>query len=139
MNDGVHPRDRGSGTIWTLALIGVIWSVATVAMVVGGVRAARHRAYAAADLAALAAASHAVQGSAAACRLAADVARGSGGHVRRCAMHGRVCDILVAVIVQVPVAGRLQAVARARAGPAAPDVAPANQPAPDPAPLRPRL
>ena len=114
--------DRGSGTIWVLALMGVTWSVAVMAMAVGGVRVARHRAYAAADLAALAAAAHAADGSTGACRLAAVIARDSGGRLARCAVRGRVSDVLVTSGVRTALPlGRLTATARARAGPASPD------------------
>lgn len=117
---GRRRGDRGSGTVWMLALIGLTWSVAVVAMAVGGVRAARHRAYAAADLAALAAAGHAADGRQSACRLAASVARDAGGRLRRCVLHGRVSDVVVTSPVRpvLPV-GRLTATARARAGPEA--------------------
>jgi secretion/DNA translocation related TadE-like protein len=111
-------RDRGSATLWMLALIGLIWSVATMAMAVGGARAARHRAYAAADLAALAAASHFAEGAGSACELAGRIARGSGGRLRQCVFHGRISDVVVVSEVQgVPALGRLTATARARAGP----------------------
>lgn len=107
----------GSGTVWTLSLIGLTWFVAVLAMTVGGVRAARHRAYAAADFAALAAASHAVEGRAAACRSAAVVARGAGGRLHRCVLVGRTADVLVTSNVRVASMGRLTVTARARAGP----------------------
>jgi secretion/DNA translocation related TadE-like protein len=111
-------RDRGSATLWMLALIGLIWSVATMAMAVGGARAARHRAYAAADLAALAAASHFAEGAGSACELAARIARGSGGRLRQCVFHGRISDVVVvSEIPSIPALGRLTATARARAGP----------------------
>jgi secretion/DNA translocation related TadE-like protein len=110
--------DRGSGTVWMVALIGLIWSVATMAMAVGGVRAARHRAYAAADLAALAAASHFADGAGSACELAARIARGSGGRLRQCVFHGRISDVVVvSEIRSIPALGHLTATARARAGP----------------------
>jgi secretion/DNA translocation related TadE-like protein len=101
-----------------VALIGLIWSVAAMAMTVGGARAARHRAYAAADLAALAAASHAADGSRSACSLAARIAQRSGGRLRRCVLYGRVSEVMVASGVgDLPGLGRLDATARARAGP----------------------
>lgn len=113
--------DRGSGTVWMLALIGLVWSVAVMALSVGGVRVARHRAYAAADLAALAAASHSGDGVGSACRLAARIARYSGGRLRRCAVKGRVSEVLVtSEIRDVPGLGRLDVTARARAGPVQP-------------------
>ncbi|MEV5752577.1 Rv3654c family TadE-like protein [Actinoallomurus sp. NPDC052308] len=110
--------DRGSGTVWMVALIGAVWSVAVMAMVVGGARVARHRADAAADLAALAAAAHAAEGSEHACRLAARVARDSEASLRRCTFRGRVVDVIViARVGALPRTGRLTATARARAGP----------------------
>lgn len=116
--DRRQSNDRGSGTIWTLALIGLIWSVAAMAMTVGAVRVARHRAYAAADLAALAAASHAVDGPRSACRLAARIARGSGGRLRRCVLRGRVSEVkVVSESHSLPVISHLAATAEARAGP----------------------
>jgi secretion/DNA translocation related TadE-like protein len=120
-NVGREAGDRGSGTLWVLAILGVIWFVATAAMTVGGVRVARHRAYGAADLAALGAAAHAADGSGRACGMAARIARGSGGLMRRCRLHGRVADVWVTSDVRLgPPLGRLTVNARARAGPAAP-------------------
>lgn len=117
--------DRGSGTLWVIAAMGLVWCLGAVAMMVGGVRAARHRAYAAADLAALAAAAHASRGAGDACRLAARVARESGARLRRCVLRGRVCDVTVTTAVPVrPRVGPLTATARARAGPVAVDPAP---------------
>lgn len=113
--------DRGSGTLWMLALIGLMWSMAAIAMTVGGVRAARQRAYAAADLAALAAASHAMDGSRSACLLAARIARGSGGRLHRCVVRGRISEVeVISSLRNVPGLGRLNATARARAGPVRP-------------------
>lgn len=111
-------NDRGSGTIWALALLALVWSAGTVAMTAGGVRAARHRAYAAADLAALAAAANAAGGPQYACALAARVAHASGGRLRRCVLHERVCEVTVtsAVSLRRPF-GPLIATGRARAGP----------------------
>lgn len=110
--------DRGSGTLLMLALIGLIWSVAVMAMQVGGVRAARHRAYAAADLAALAASAHALDGARSACRSASAIARSAGARLRRCALDGRVSDVVVTSDARnlLPL-GHLTATARARAGP----------------------
>jgi secretion/DNA translocation related TadE-like protein len=114
----VGTDDRGSGTLWVVALIGLIWSMAAMAMIVGGVRAARHRAYAAADLAALAAAGHVADGERRACGLAGRIARESGARLRQCVFHGRVANVVVAVEMRsVPGVGRMTATARARAGP----------------------
>lgn len=111
--------DRGSGTVWTLAFIAMVWLTATVVMTAGGVRAARHQAHTAADLAALAAAAHAAGGPGTACRWAAAIAAGSGGRLSGCAVRGRVVDVLVVVTVPGPKPlGPIRLVARARAGPA---------------------
>lgn len=113
-----EPGDRGSGTVWTVALIGAVWTVAAMAMVVGGARAARHRAHAAADLAALAAAAHVAEGSERACLLAARVARDSQARLHQCEVRGSVADVVVTSQVRsLPRLGRLTATARARAGP----------------------
>ncbi|MCO6007122.1 flp pilus-assembly TadE/G-like family protein [Actinoallomurus purpureus] len=117
--------DRGSGTVWVVALIGAVWTVAVMAMGVGAARVARHRAHAAADLAALAAAAHVAEGSGRACRLAARVARDSDARVRRCAFHGRIADVIVTSRAgALPRFGTLTATARARAGPVDDDPVP---------------
>jgi secretion/DNA translocation related TadE-like protein len=96
----------------------VIWLAAVLATTAGGVRAARHRAHAAADLAALAASSHAAAGPAAACRWAAMVAAGSSGRLSACGLRGHVVDVTVTVAVRGPAPlGRMRVIARARAGP----------------------
>jgi secretion/DNA translocation related TadE-like protein len=107
-------------------LIGAVWTVAAMAMAVGGARVARHRAHAAADLAALAAAAHVTEGSQRACGLAAQVARESDASLDGCTFHGRVVDVLVTSRVgSLPRLGRLTATARARAGPVDDGTAPA--------------
>jgi secretion/DNA translocation related TadE-like protein len=110
-------RDRGSGTVWMIALMAVVWVVAVVAMSAGGVRAARHRAYAAADLAALAAASHAMDGSVRACGVAAAIARAAHARLTRCALRARIAGVRVVVASHVIAFGSVQITATARAGP----------------------
>jgi secretion/DNA translocation related TadE-like protein len=135
--------DRGSGTVWVVGLMAVIWLVAVTTMVAGGVRAARHRAHAAADGAALAAAAHASQGPAAACRIAAAVAAGTGARLTGCVLRAQgdgagpggmgpggmgfggiggggdqLADVSVVVAYRGPVwLGTLRIPARARAAP----------------------
>lgn len=100
----------------------LVWVFSVTVITAGGIRAARHRAYGAADLAALAAASRAAEGSAAACRRAAVVAEGSGGRLASCTVRGAVADVEVAVAVRLPApVGRVRFVSRARAGPQTPD------------------
>ncbi|MQA83095.1 MAG: hypothetical protein GEV03_00335 [Streptosporangiales bacterium] len=110
---------RGSATIWVLTLAAVLWSIAVAVMVVGQARAVRHRAGAAADLAALAAARHALVWGSGACKPAGAVARVNGGTLVACTVRDRTVD----VVVEVPF-GRLGSIvgertvrARARAGP----------------------
>lgn len=104
--------DRGSATVW------VAMAMAAVGVVFGAVLAmahaveARHRAGSAADLAALAAADHWMDGRAKACALAARVARAQEATVVRCAVHGEVSDVTAEAGEQV-----LQSQVRARAGP----------------------
>lgn len=111
----------GSATVWVLACVVVIVTVAAAAASVGAAVLSRHRAQAAADLAALAAAGMAAGYSDGPCRLARDVARSNGGRLVGCRLDGMVAD----VVVEVTLPGWLPAVgsarARSRAGPSAPD------------------
>jgi secretion/DNA translocation related TadE-like protein len=113
-------HDRGSGTVWMIALMAVVWVVAMVAMSAGGVRAARHRAHAAADLAALAAAAHAMDGPVGACVVAATIARAAHARLTGCALRDRVAAVEVAVASRVIGLGPIQITATARAGPVRP-------------------
>ncbi|MFB9800079.1 Rv3654c family TadE-like protein [Streptomonospora salina] len=77
-------RDTGSATVWMLTLCFVLLSVAATVMVVAGVRADRHRAAAAADLAALAGARHLARGEEPACAAARATAEANGAELTRC-------------------------------------------------------
>lgn len=128
-----HADDRGSATVWAAIGISVITTVLLVGLHLGSAVVARHRAEAAADLAALAAAAVAVEGADAACRRAAQLAAAGGGTVTSCLLDG--WDVVVEVDVGVPIAvpGLDRATGQARAGPIPePDVAPPAPP-PDPA------
>ncbi|MEU9018141.1 Rv3654c family TadE-like protein [Actinomadura sp. NPDC048394] len=110
--------DRGSGTIWVVAFMAVIWVGGVVAVGVGGVRAARHRGDAAADLAALAAAARVADGAADACGRAEEIARRSGARMVRCRVRGENVDVSVTVALRVPLGGgAVRVLSRARAGP----------------------
>ncbi|WP_051300785.1 Rv3654c family TadE-like protein [Actinomadura rifamycini] len=110
--------ERGVGTVWVVAFMAVIWVGGVAALAVGGVRAARHRGDAAADLAALAGAAHVASGRAAACGRARDIAAASGARLRTCTVRGDVVEVRVVVRVKGPgKIGDLQIVSRARAGP----------------------
>ncbi|GAA3749782.1 Rv3654c family TadE-like protein [Streptomyces tremellae] len=88
-----------------------------VLLALGQAVAARHRAGAAADLAALAAADTAPYGGAAACRRAERVAAAQGARLAACAVQGPVAEV-TAVARVGPYAPHV----RARAGPGAPAV-----------------
>lgn len=112
------PPDSGSATVWMVLLIALTALLGTAGLALGQAVTARHRAGAAADLAALAAADNALGGEAAACAQASSVARAQEAHVVACAVEGDIADVLV----EVPFSGLLgplpAPVGRARAGPA---------------------
>lgn len=116
-------HDQGSASIYVLALCAVLAFVAATGVLLGQAVVARHRAGAAAELAALAAADRALDGEGVACAAAGRVAAATGGAMTACALHDGVSE----VVTTVPMAGVLSAWGpargRARAGPA--DVDPA--------------
>ncbi len=102
---------EGFATVATLALALVLIAVSALVATLGAVAVARHRASAAADLAALAGASHALEGEAAACKAARRVATAQGGVLMSCRLEGS--DALVEV--SITPAGRLGQLGTARA------------------------
>ncbi|MGI5211585.1 Rv3654c family TadE-like protein [Plantactinospora sp. CA-290183] len=111
------PRDRGSATLWLLAigLVLVVFSLGAAA--VGAARVARHQARVAADLGALAGAVHALEGPSAACAHASAIAAGNSARVSGCTLDGLDIQLTVEVAV-VPLPGLSRvASATARAGP----------------------
>lgn len=111
-------RDQGSGSVLLLMAIVVVVAVgASVLVVVGGLDA-RHRAQVSADLASIAAAAHALEGSLMACTEAEQVADANGGRLRLCDVVDGVAR--VEVVVQSRVAWLVDGfVGRSRAGPVA--------------------
>lgn len=109
--------DRGSGTVLVLICSLVLGLAGAVSVLLAQATLTRHRAAAAADLAALAGADRALQGSPRACAHAGAVAAAGGAILIRCRLDG----LVVAVTVAVPAPGVLRpfgpATARARAGP----------------------
>ncbi|RBY74656.1 hypothetical protein DQ238_21470 [Geodermatophilus sp. TF02-6] len=113
--------ERGSATVWVVALSGVLAAIGVAAVLVGAAVVGRHRATGAADLAALAAAERAVRGDSRACAVAAEVARANGAHLTACTVDGAsVVEVAVEVPVRLGPVGAHRAGARARAGPVLP-------------------
>jgi secretion/DNA translocation related TadE-like protein len=109
--------DRGSATVWVLALSGVLAAVGLAAVLVGTAVVARHRATSAADLSALAAAGRGVAGHDA-CRTAAEIADANAAELTSCVVGaGAVVDVEVSVTVRLGELGAFSATAGARAGP----------------------
>lgn len=108
--------ERGSATVMScFAMLALIALVLTVGHL-GSAVVARHRAQAAADLGALAAASVATRGEDDACATARDLAARMGATVRECRLEG--WDVVLSVAVPVPIGiGANAASAAARAGP----------------------
>jgi secretion/DNA translocation related TadE-like protein len=111
-------RERGSATIWVLALATVLATVGAAVVLVGAAVVARHRATAAADLAALAGAGRAVLGDPDACAAAARVAQANGARLKTCSVGaGAAVQVHVSLAVRLGPLGLTEAPARARAGP----------------------
>lgn len=110
--------EDGSATLVAVAAVAVLLAVTVGAVYVGAAVIGRHRAQAAADLAAVAAATSLADGAPAACTRASAIAHAMEATVTRCDVE----DLDVVVTVDVPVVvGRLAvgpARAVARAGPA---------------------
>ncbi|GAT67977.1 hypothetical protein PS9374_03638 [Planomonospora sphaerica] len=112
------PRERGSATVWTVAVMAVIFTLAVTVVLIGTARVARHRAQTAADLGALAAARFAFTEPGRGCAEAASLAAANGARLLRCSTRADgIADVQVAVGFSLPVAGDRKASARARAGP----------------------
>ncbi|MFD3917787.1 Rv3654c family TadE-like protein [Streptomyces sp. NPDC058595] len=114
-------RDRGSATVWAALATTALCAVFAVILAMGQAVVARHRAGSAADLAALAAAGHALRGAEAACARAAEVAGEQGAVVVRCAVAGEIADVTARADF-----GPYAPTVRSRAGP--PDTLPASGP-----------
>ena len=107
----------GSASVWVLALSGVLALMATAGVLTGVASLARHRAGAAADLGALAAAARVLEGQEAACAAAEAVVVANGAGLRRCVLMGEVAEVTVALRVAVALPGLPAAEQQARAGP----------------------
>lgn len=114
-------RDTGSASIWVLAAALLLAVVGTAGTLRGLAVLARHRAEAAADLAALAAAGRIGLGSDY-CARAADIAARNGARIASCRVDlgadGRSGSVRVVVetALRLPVVGERRVTASARAG-----------------------
>jgi len=111
------PDDRGVATVWAATAVAVLIAVLAAMLDLAGATAVRHRAEAAADLAALAAAGHALDGGEAACARATQVAASSGARVVLCRLRGWEVVVEVEVGVRLSLLGATTVRGRARAGP----------------------
>ncbi len=113
-----QPGDRGAGTVLVLGLSALVLLAASVAVLVGQAATVRHRAGAAADLAALAAARAGADNVPSPCRAARAVAASNDAHLTSCSVdrHG---DARIGVTVDGRGLGRVPLRARgaARAAP----------------------
>jgi secretion/DNA translocation related TadE-like protein len=112
-------RERGSATVVGAGLVVIVLALFAVGVQLGAAVVTRHRAEAAADLAALAAAARAVSGSEAACAVAARVAGRMAVRLESCELDG--WDAVVRVTARPPplIEQFGAASATARAGPVA--------------------
>ncbi|MEU9036849.1 Rv3654c family TadE-like protein [Streptomyces sp. NPDC048352] len=116
-------RDRGAATVWATVVAAVLVAVFGGVLLLGQAVVARHRAGAAADLGALAAAVSWADGPEAACAAARRVAAAQGAVLAACRVGGEVAEVRAGVR-----AGPFTAEVTARAGPpleAAPRAGPA--------------
>lgn len=110
-------HDRGSASLWLLAVGLTVVALALAAAAVGAARVAGHRAQVAADLGALAGAARVVEGPAAACSRAGAFVGANGGRLRACVVDGLDLQISVEVPMAGPFGAGRAAAASARAGP----------------------
>lgn len=110
--------DRGVATVWAAMAVAVLVAVVVFGVELGAAVVARHRIEAAADLAALAAAGHAVDGEPVACAYGERVAEAMHTVVVGCQVVGEEVFVEVSARVQVPPVASADVRARARAGPA---------------------
>lgn len=111
------PEERGSATVVMLGVIASVLTLTISGLLLASAVLASHRARAAADLAALAAAGVLLRDgpALAACESAAHVAALNHGRVQQCIVSGT--EVLLRVVVVAGVKGLGVASARSRAGP----------------------
>jgi secretion/DNA translocation related TadE-like protein len=120
MSEPVRPtvRERGSATVWVLAVGLLIVVVALASAAAGAAAVARHRAQSAADLGALAGAIRVIDGPVTACVQARTIATANGARLVACRLDGFDVIVTVEVVPSGVAAVAGVATASARAGPA---------------------
>lgn len=109
---------RGSASVWAAGGIATILLLAGLIVGIGAAAVTRHRAESAADLAALAAAAHALSGEQPACARARWVAQRMRAELTACRLRGWDAEVELAARPPGALRGFGSATARARAGPA---------------------
>lgn len=108
--------ERGSGSILMLMAIAIVAAVAGAVLVVSGGLDTRQRAQAAADLSAISAAAHALDGPSSACDRAKSVTQANGAALVSCVVVDGIAEIKVEVRSRLSwFVGNF--IGRARAGP----------------------
>lgn len=110
--------DRGSASVWLLAVGLAVVAFGSMAASVGAAVVARHQAQAAADLGALAAAVHSVEGPESACGEARRLVAANQARMVSCVMTGPEAVVTAEVAAAGLAAAIGPARASARAGPA---------------------
>lgn len=111
-------NDRGAGAVLVLGMAALLALLSSTAAALIAVAVARQRAATVADLAALAAAQHALEGSASACGWAGHTTAADAGRLVSCRLDGDVAEVTVEVRPPGPLGRIGAATSRARAGPA---------------------
>lgn len=109
--------DRGMATVWAAAAVVALVAIAVLGVNLGAAIVGRHRAEAAADLASLAAASHAADGELVACAQGARVTDAMAVALASCHLSGWEAYVETEVRPPVPALPGAVAHGRARAGP----------------------
>lgn len=113
-----HRHERGSASVWLLAVGLVLLAAALAGVTIGAAHLARHQAQSAADLGALAGAARALAGADVACGRAEEIVSANRARLTSCALEGLELTITVEVDPAPVVPGDRPATATARAGPA---------------------
>ncbi|SDL55688.1 Rv3654c family TadE-like protein [Nonomuraea jiangxiensis] len=114
----INPKERGSATLWGVALMAMLVALATAFAIAGSVRVARHRVNSAADLSALAAAKYALIDPEGACQTASTLATQNGVQLTQCEITDEIADVRTALPISLPIVGARTLTGRSRAGPA---------------------